>query len=67
MDKLAITGGRKARTKDFPSWSEFDPQEEKSIHKVLKSGKWWRFSQRKDVENIATAFRKVKKKVGEIL
>jgi len=44
MDKLAIKGGRKARTRDFPSWPVFDSEEEKAIHRVLKSGRWWRFS-----------------------
>ncbi len=44
MAKLAVNGGRKVRSKDFPTWPVFDDQEEKAVLKMLNSGKWWRFS-----------------------
>lgn len=45
MSRLAILGGTPVRTKDFPSWPIFDVAEERSVLKVLRSGKWWNYSQ----------------------
>ena len=41
-NKLAILGGRPVRTRQFPAWPVHDKNEIKSIHEVVKSGKWWR-------------------------
>jgi len=44
MAKLAVKGGKKVRTEDFHKWPVFNSQEEKAVNRVLKSGKWWRYS-----------------------
>jgi len=40
MDKLAIDGGPRIRTKPFPAWPIFDELEERLILEVVRSGKW---------------------------
>lgn len=42
MNKLAINGGRKLRTKEFLKWPAYDENEERLILEVLRSGNWWR-------------------------
>jgi dTDP-4-amino-4,6-dideoxygalactose transaminase len=42
MEKLALLGGKPAKTKDFPAWPQFDQREEKALMEVLHSGIWWR-------------------------
>ena len=40
MAKLAINGGTKQVTEEFPSWPVFDGAEIQGITEVVKSGKW---------------------------
>lgn len=39
---LAILGGTPVKTKPFPSWPQYNEQEEKALLDVLHSGVWWR-------------------------
>ncbi|HLF34924.1 MAG TPA: DegT/DnrJ/EryC1/StrS family aminotransferase [Cyclobacteriaceae bacterium] len=41
-DKLAIKGGTPVRTKDWPSWPQWDPADDHKVIEVLHSGQWWR-------------------------
>lgn len=40
MGKLAITGGKRVRTKPFTPWPIFNQQEERGIQRVLASRNW---------------------------
>jgi dTDP-4-amino-4,6-dideoxygalactose transaminase len=40
--KLALLGGRPARTQPFPSWPVFGKPEEKRLLRTLRSGRWGR-------------------------
>lgn len=42
MEKLALHGGERAKTRDFPAWPQYDAAEEKALMDVLHSGVWWR-------------------------
>ena len=42
MSELAILGGPRAKTKDFPAWPEFDERERTALTEVLESRAWWR-------------------------
>ena len=42
MEKLALLGGKPAKTKDFPAWPQYDQKEEKALMEVLHSNIWWR-------------------------
>jgi len=42
MSELALLGGRKAKTKAFPLWPQFDDAERKALNEVLESRVWWR-------------------------
>ncbi len=42
MSELALLGGRKAKTKPFPLWPQFDDAERKALNEVLESRVWWR-------------------------
>ena len=42
MEKLALFGGKPAKTKDFPAWPQYDQKEEKVLMEVLHSNIWWR-------------------------
>ncbi len=50
MEKLAILGGKPAKTQDFPNWPQHDQQEEKALMEVLNSGVWWRTPGTKTLE-----------------
>lgn len=50
MSTLAIHGGAPVRTKSFPSWPQFDAQEEEALLQVLRSGNWWQFAYGQGVE-----------------
>ena len=39
--RLAIDGGAKTRTADWPAWPVFGEEEERALIKVLRSGQWW--------------------------
>jgi len=41
-EKPALLGGKRVRTKPFPSWPKMDKLEDESILKVLRSGHWFR-------------------------
>lgn len=41
-DKPALLGGKPAHTAAFPSWPQVQPQAEKNVGEVLRSGKWFR-------------------------
>jgi 3-amino-5-hydroxybenzoate synthase len=42
MDQLALLGGKPAKESPFPSWPQFDQNEEQALREVLHSGVWWR-------------------------
>lgn len=42
MSELALLGGKKAKTKLFPLWPQFDDAERKALNEVLESRVWWR-------------------------
>jgi 3-amino-5-hydroxybenzoate synthase len=42
MAKPAILGGKPTKTNPFPSWPQYDQNEEKALMEVLHSGVWWR-------------------------
>jgi dTDP-4-amino-4,6-dideoxygalactose transaminase len=50
MQKLAIHGGEKAKTKPFPPWPCYDQEEEKQLQEVLRSRHWWRTPGTKTLE-----------------
>lgn len=50
MFNLAIKGGEKYREEPFMDWPMFDEREIESVTKVIRSGKWWRFSYGEGVE-----------------
>ena len=45
MSQLALFGGAPVRATPFPSWPVFDASEEAAVLDVVRSGKWWRYSQ----------------------
>ena len=50
MEKLAILGGKPAKTNDFPTWPQYDQKEENALMEVLHSGVWWRTPGTKTLE-----------------
>ncbi len=42
MEKLALLGGKPAKTASFPVWPQYDQKEEQALMEVLHSGVWWR-------------------------
>ena len=42
MSELAVLGGKKAKTKPFPLWPQFDDAEREALNQVLESRVWWR-------------------------
>ena len=42
MPKLAIHGGKPAKSKSFPAWPIYDERERQALNEVLESGVWWR-------------------------
>jgi dTDP-4-amino-4,6-dideoxygalactose transaminase len=50
MSELALLGGRKAKTKPFPQWPQFDDAERKALNEVLESRVWWRTPGTKTLE-----------------
>lgn len=42
MSKLALLGGKPAKTKPFPKWPIHDEGEANALREVLESGVWWR-------------------------
>src|SRR5579864_1304924 len=50
MSELALLGGKKARTKPFPLWPQFDDAERNALNEVLESRIWWRTPGTKTLE-----------------
>lgn len=44
MELLAINGGNKTKTKEFPKWPYSDAREKELITEVFDSGNWWRMT-----------------------
>lgn len=44
MKTLAINGGKKTKTKDFPKWPFSNERERALIGEVLETGNWWRMA-----------------------
>jgi len=42
MSGLALLGGSKVKGKPFPSWPQFDENEQEALQEVLDSRVWWR-------------------------
>jgi perosamine synthetase len=40
--KLAVNGGEKVRTANWPAWPVWDQSAETDVISMLRSGKWWR-------------------------
>lgn len=41
LSKLALHGGGPVRTKPFPRWPQFGPEDEQALTEVVRSGNWW--------------------------
>jgi len=41
-DRPALLGGDRVRSKEFPSWPQTRPEDEKNWLDVLRACKWWR-------------------------
>jgi dTDP-4-amino-4,6-dideoxygalactose transaminase len=50
MSELALLGGKRAKTKPFPLWPQFDDAERKALNEVLESRVWWRTPGTKTLE-----------------
>jgi dTDP-4-amino-4,6-dideoxygalactose transaminase len=50
MSHLALLGGKKTKTKPFPSWPYFDDAEREALNEVLESRVWWRTPGTKTLE-----------------
>src|SRR3569832_1465128 len=50
MSELALLGGKKAKTKPFPVWAQFDDTERRALNEVLESRVWWRTPGTKTLE-----------------
>jgi dTDP-4-amino-4,6-dideoxygalactose transaminase len=50
MSELALLGGKKAKTKPFPVWPQFDDRERRALNEVLESRVWWRTPGTKTLE-----------------
>jgi 3-amino-5-hydroxybenzoate synthase len=42
VEKLALHGGKPAKTKPFPRWPHYDDSEKQALIDVLESHIWWR-------------------------
>ncbi len=43
MDKLAIFGGKKTRTKDYPAWPVHDEHDAQAVANLVRTGNWGGF------------------------
>src|ERR1700704_4947646 len=50
MSELALLGGKKSKTKPFPTWPYFDDAERRGLNEVLESRVWWRTPGTKTLE-----------------
>ena len=50
MSQLALLGGKRAKTKPFPQWPQFDDAERQALNEVLESRVWWRTPGTKTLE-----------------
>ena len=50
MSALALLGGKKAKSKPFPIWPQYDEAEERALKQVLESRIWWRTPGTKTLE-----------------
>lgn len=50
MSELALLGGKRAKTKPFPEWPQFDDAERQALNEVLESRVWWRTPGTKTLE-----------------
>lgn len=50
MSALALLGGKKAKSKPFPSWPHYDEYERQALMEVLESRVWWRTPGKKTLE-----------------
>lgn len=50
MSELALLGGKRTKTKEFPLWPQFDDAERKALNEVLESRVWWRTPGTKTLE-----------------
>ena len=50
MSELALLGGKKSKSKPFPTWPYFDDTERRGLAEVLESGVWWRTPGTKTLE-----------------
>jgi dTDP-4-amino-4,6-dideoxygalactose transaminase len=50
MSELALFGARKAKSKPFPDWPQYDDKERRGLLEVLESRVWWRTPGTKTLE-----------------
>src|SRR5450755_728309 len=50
MSNLALLGGKKSKSKPFPTWPHFDDTERHGLNEVLESRVWWRTPGTKTLE-----------------
>ena len=50
MSDLALLGGKKSKSKSFPTWPQFDDSERRALNEVLESRVWWRTPGTKTLE-----------------
>lgn len=50
MSVLALLGGKKAKSKPFPVWPQYDESERRALMEVLESRVWWRTPGTKTLE-----------------
>lgn len=50
MSELALLGGKRTKTKEFPLWPQFDDAERRALNEVLESRVWWRTPGTKTLE-----------------
>jgi len=56
MAKMAMNGGKKVRTKPWPTWPVWDEREIRALEEVVRSGQWGRLYENSKVEEFEKAF-----------
>lgn len=64
MAILAICGGKKTKTKAFPTWPQWNDEDEKALIEALHSGRWARNNQK--ISNQGGYIEKLEERVAQI-
>ena len=46
--KLAVSGGKPVRARQYPAWPEVDHDDVRGVESVVRSGKWWLYAYSRD-------------------